>query len=98
MEAVFFIEKEKYSQARDKVSTDDIVSRQSLNFREALSLGLHEAGYYLLVSGTKDGIKKARELLKGLARELKEEEGKGVIEIMKKQEEEAMEGFGGIFG
>ena len=98
MEAIFFIEKEKYSQARDKVSTDDIVSRQSLNFREAMSLGLHEEGYYLLVSGTEDGIKKARELLKGLARELKEKEGKGVIEIMKKQEEEAMEGFGGIFG
>ena len=50
------------------------------------------------MSGTEEGIKKAREILKDLARELKEEEGKGVIEIIKKQEEEAMEGFGGIFG
>lgn len=98
MEAVFFIEKDRYPQARDKASSDDVVSRQSLTFREAMSLGLHEEGYYLLVSGTEEGIKKARELLKGLGRELKGEEAKGVIELLKKQEEEAMEGFGGIFG
>ena len=98
MEAVFFIEKDKYPQARDKASSDDIVSRQSLTFREGMSLGLHEEGYYLLVAGTEDGIKKAREILKGLARELKGEEAKGVIELLKKQEEQAMEGFGGIFG
>lgn len=98
MEAVFFIEKEKYPQARDRASSDDVVSRQSLTFRDSQGLGLEKEGYYLLVSGSDEGIKKAREILKGLGRELKGEEGKGVTELIKEQEEEAMEGFGGIFG
>ncbi len=98
MEAVFFIEKERYPEARDRASSDDRVSRQSLTFRDSQSLGLHEEGYYLLVSGSEEGIKKSRELLKGLGRELRGEEAKGVADIIKKQEEEAMEGFGGIFG
>jgi len=98
MEAVFFIEKEKYSQARDKASSDELVSKQSLTFKDSSSLGLEKEGYYLLVSGSDEGVKAAKGLLKGLAEELKGDEAEKVRSVIKEQEEEAMAGFGGIFG
>ncbi len=98
MKAVFFIKKENYGKVKDLVSKDDLISRQSLVFRDNQSLNLKEEGYYLEIEGNDEAIKKAREILKDLAKELEGEEKEKILETIKNQEESAMSGFGAIFG
>jgi len=96
MEVVFFVEKKSYARVKDALLKDDIVSRASVVFKEASSLGFDKDGYYCYVSGTEEACNKARELVKDLVTIPRE--SKEVIEKIKSEEESAIEGFGGIFG
>lgn len=97
MEVLFFIPKEKYATTKAKVFEDDLVSRQSIQFRDNKSLGLSKEGYYLELKGSKEAIKKARDLLKGSGKELEGKEKTKILKIIKNQETNAMQGFGAIF-
>ncbi len=98
MKVVFFVSKENYGSAKNKVYMDEIVSRQSITTRDSAAVGMKKDGYYLQIDGDDGAVKKARELLKGLADELKGSDAEKVTSVIDGQEESAAEGFGAIFG
>jgi 6-phosphogluconate dehydrogenase (decarboxylating) len=98
MKAVFFIQKEKQGQAKGKVYGDELVSKQTIILRDSSALGMKKDGYYLMIDGEDDAVKKAKEILKDSAKELTGPEAEEVIAAIDKQESSAAEGFGAIFG
>ncbi|MBN2042645.1 MAG: hypothetical protein JW754_02465 [Candidatus Aenigmarchaeota archaeon] len=98
MKALFFLPSENYSKAKNKVSEDDVVSRQSLNFRECKALGFDKEGYYLEIDGSEESIVKAKEVIGELGKEVSGKEKEDVLAKIKEQEENAAAGFGSIFG
>lgn len=97
MEILLLIETKDFNKVRDILLKDDVVSRASLAFKEAKGFNGKE-GYYCRVSGSEEQCRKALELTKDLAKEVKNKEGEEVLNKMKDEEEESMKGFGGIFG
>lgn len=97
MKAVFKIPKEKYGSLKEAVVSNDLLSRQSLTFRDNKALGIEDEGYYLLIEGSEEAMEEARKVLEG-AEELKGEKAEELIKKIAEQEESAAEGFGSIFG
>ncbi|UCD03377.1 MAG: hypothetical protein JSV63_01955 [Candidatus Aenigmatarchaeota archaeon] len=98
MKAVFFIQKDKYGGAKNKLYGDELVSRGSITVRDNAAIGKKEEGYYVQIDGDKDALKKARELLKDAGHELKGKDAEEVSAAIEGQESSAAEGFGAIFG
>ena len=98
MKAVFFIHMENYSKAKSIVFADDVVARQTVNFREARALGFQKDGYYLEIDGPHEAIKRAKELLGEIAKETEGKEKEDVLHKIKEEEDKAAEGFGSLFG
>jgi hypothetical protein len=98
MKAVFFVSKENYGSAKNKVYMDELVSKQSITVRDNAAIGMKKEGYYLLIDGDDAAVKKAGELLKGMADRLDGKEEEKVISAIEGQESSAAEGFGAIFG
>lgn len=98
MKAVFFIPAENYSKAKNLVYGDDLLSRQSINFRESKALGLNKEGYYLEIDGSEEAVKRLGELLKDIGKEVDKKEREEVLKKIEEQEESAAQGFGSIFG
>jgi hypothetical protein len=98
MKTVFFIPSENYSKAKNLVYEDDLLSRQSINFRESKALGMKKEGYYLEIDGSEEAIKKLAEILKDLGKEVDKKEREEVLKKISEQEESAAAGFGSIFG
>ena len=99
MNAVFIITPDKKSEADAVVKGDDIISRQSIILRSADSLGLGaKLGnvYVLIVEGSDVAVKKAEELLKDIAK--KTDNPDEILEKIKADEDNAVAGFGNIFG
>ncbi|HLD57931.1 MAG TPA: hypothetical protein VJA47_06485 [archaeon] len=92
------VKKENYSKAGDIVFKNDLVSRQSINFRDSKSLGLSGDVYYLDIQGSDEALEEARKLLKDVASEVTGAEKEKVVDVIEKQEESANAGFGSIFG
>jgi hypothetical protein len=95
---MFFVTKENYFKAKDAVMKDDIVSRQSIDFRENTSLGMGKEGYYIIINGSEESIKKAKDMLKDITKEVSGKEMEDVNKKIKEQEEASIQGFGRIFG
>jgi hypothetical protein len=98
MKVIFFVKKDGYGAAKNKLYADDLVSRQSILTRDNAAIGEKKEGYYLLVEGDDHAVAKARELMKGAATELKGKEAEKVSFAIESQESSAAEGFGAIFG
>ena len=98
MKAVFFIQMENYSKAKNIVYMDDVVARQTVNFREARALGFPKDGYYLEIDGPHEAIKRAKEILGAMAKEAEGKEKEDVLHKIKDEEDRAAEGFGSLFG
>ena len=89
----------KFDSGDRKIETlygDDLVSRQSIVKRDGKSLGLDEKKNYILIEGSDDAIKKAREIAGEY--EIKGEEGEKIYRKIKESEESATLGMGAIFG
>lgn len=97
MEIVLLIETKDLQKTKDLLLKDDLVSRASIVFKEAKSYGGKE-GYYSYISGTEEQCKKALELTKTLAKEVKSKEKNSFINKVKEESDKASEAFGGIFG
>lgn len=93
---MLFVDRKNYVEVKSTLLKDDTVSRASIIFREASTLGFDRDGYYCYVSGSEEACNRARELVKGLATVM--EEGGEVVKRIKKEEKSAIEGFGNIFG
>jgi hypothetical protein len=96
MEIVLHIETKNYLKLRDILLKDDLVSRASIILKEAKMYGGKE-GYYCYISGSEEQCKKALELTKDLAEEVKNKEKDNFINKIKEESEKANEAFGGIF-
>ena len=82
----------------NKLTKDDIVSRQSILTRDSSSLNMKGEFSYVKIEGSDDGIKRAKELAKEL--ELKKIDEKKAKEInikIQEQEDSAASGMGMIF-
>jgi len=98
MKAVFFISSESYSKCKNAVYDDDLLSKQSINFRESKALGMKKEGYYLEIDGSEDSIAHAKKVLGDMAEEADKKERKEVLNKIEEQENSAAQGFGKIFG
>lgn len=98
MRTVFFIEKEDFSKAKNMIYADETVSRQTINFREARAMGFEKNGYYLDIEGSEESIKKAKEVLGELCKEVDDKEKGKILKKAREQEDSAAAGFGNIFG
>jgi len=98
MEEILKIKKENLQKVKEMLLKDEQVSRASIVFKEASSLGFEGEDYYCYLSGPDELIKKAKELVKELSEEVGEKDKKEIIKKIKEEEEKAMTGFGSIFG
>ena len=96
MEIVLHFKSENFAKAKDVLLTDDVVGRASLVFKEGSIIG--KDGYYVYLSGTEEQCKRALELMKELAEEVKDETKTQLINKIKEEEERAITGFGNILG
>ncbi len=80
--------KEVFEVERGKEQRDELLSRQSLVFREI------DGKFYLIIDGGGEAIKKLKEEFNLKVSENREK----VLEEFEKQEEKAVQGFGNIFG
>ena len=96
MEVVFRFKSENYAKAKDILSSDDIISRASLTFKDGAFIG--KDGYYCYLSGTGEQCERAKELVKEFTETVTEEEKILLINKIKEEENKAIEGFGGILG
>ncbi len=85
---VFVVPKEEKAKVQQRIREDDLISRQSLTFRE---IG---EKFYLIVEGSEEAIERIEKEF-GLERA---EDREKILEEIKKEEESAMQGFGSIFG
>ena len=96
MEIVLHFKSENLAKGKEILLTDDIVGRASLTFKDGTTIGKH--GYYCYFSGTEEQCKRALELIKDLAEEVKNNDKALVIKKIKEEEESAIQGFGSILG
>lgn len=92
MEILLFSEKNKYKKLEEMLKKDDLVSGASITIRDASDFG--KDGFYFLIQGTEDKIKRAKEISKDFSIEVGGEEKEKVIKKIKEEEEKALEGFG----
>jgi hypothetical protein len=98
MKAVFFITTENYPGVKNMVYADDVISRQTINFRESRAMGFNKDGYYLEIDGSHEAVKRLKELLGDKAKEVEGKEKENVLKKIKEEEDAAAEGFGNLFG
>jgi len=83
----------------NKVTKDDLVSRQSILTRDASALGMDKDVSYLKIEGSKEGLEKATDLAEEFNfTKLSEKDAKEINEKILAEEEEAADGMGMIFG
>lgn len=96
MDAVFLFPPDATSKSRE-IMEDDLVSRQGLTTRDGRSLADRD-GTLVFVQGDADAIRRFEELAKGVATKLGPEETEQLVELLRKEEEDAAEGVGLLFG
>jgi hypothetical protein len=84
--------------ALGRIVQDDLVSRQTLNIREASGLGMKGDETYVLIEGTDPSLKKAVELVGNEGKVIPSPEKEKIRDALKKAEEEVAEGLGLMFG
>ena len=96
MKEVFLVLAENKDKAEQALRSDDLVSRQSIIVRSAPHLDIDEEGYFIIIDGSEEAVKKAHELLDKLAKRYEHKEK--VLAKVEEQEDKAIEGFGNILG
>ena len=82
----------------NKITKDDIVSRQSILTRDSNALNINGDFSYLKIEGSKEGLKRAEEIAKELGlKKLNDKKAKEINEIILEQEDSAASGMGMIF-
>jgi rubrerythrin len=97
MYAVFLFEKDSTSRARELLE-DDQVSRQSVTLRDAKALGTSLDGLLVAIEGDKTAIERFEDMARGDARRLPEDKASEILNLLRREEEDAAEGVGFLFG
>ncbi len=79
-----------------KIYEDDVIARQTIVKRDSRSLGMGGNEVYILVEGSEEALRRAREIAGEF--EIRDEEAEKVYKKIKEEEEEASLGMGAIFG
>jgi len=99
MEWIGFVKRENARKAEEILRKDfDIAAKESITVRDAKALGLKDDGSFFLISGTEHGVNYCKNLIKEFVVSVDEKELHKAREEIRKEEERAAEGFGGIFG
>ena len=94
-----FIKKENVGKADNALKSDfDVAAKQSITIRDAKALSIEKDGSFFLISGSEEGVKKCKELIKEFVEEAKDEDLKKAREKIDQEGEAAAAGMGGIFG
>lgn len=93
---IFFVGSESMGEVKDLLS-EDPYSRHSITFRSARSLDRDRDGSFLLFEGTEDVCEDLKEEIDDIADEFEGEKREELLDEIEGAEEDAMEGFGGIF-
>lgn len=84
--------------AQEVLLKDDLVSRQSVEVRDAKALGVEGEGTLILVEGAEAGVARAEVLMQGVASVVKGPEAEAVYRRFRSQDDDAASGMGLIFG
>ena len=93
---VFEVPKEKKIEI-NKVTSNDLVGRQSIAIREGASLDMDAALSYVLIEGSQEALDIAKGLFSSAGIQ-PSEKGEDVLKRIKAQESDAADGMGMIFG
>jgi hypothetical protein len=96
MREVFEVPSEHVQKAEELLKKDEEINRGSITIRAAGSLDIDEDCYFIILDAPEDRMKKAKGLLKGIAKPYKDT--RKVLERLDAQENSAIEGFGNILG
>jgi len=96
MREVWLVSSDKRPKAEEVLKGDDIVGRQSIFVRAASALGIDEDGFFIIIDGSDDSIKRADGLLKDLAKKYAKKAK--VLEKFEEIEAQTTEAFGFIIG
>lgn len=98
MEWMSFVKKENVRKAEEALRNDfDVAAKQSITVRDASTLGIKLDGSFFLISGDDAGVSRCKDLMKDFVAEAKKDELDKAREAIRKEEEAAAEGMGGIF-
>ncbi len=97
MEALYFVESSKFQDVENALLKDDLVSRQSFTFRSAANYGLKDGGTLVRISGSDEGLEKAKEIIGDEGKLMKSPEKERILKLMKDEEDSVAQGFGTIF-
>ncbi|MCX8187385.1 MAG: hypothetical protein N3F65_02100 [Nitrososphaeria archaeon] len=95
MALVLYADREKAEKLREILLKDDLVSRANVILKDAKMMD--KEGFYIRILGDEKQCERALELSKGLAEEVTGEEKEKILNLMKKEDEEMLSGFSGIF-
>ena len=98
MEWIVFVKKENVRKAEEILKKDELTSKQSIAIRDARALGIEGDGSFFKIDGNDEGVNKCKELIKEFVEEVSEDKINKAREEIKKEEETAAEGMGGLFG
>ena len=76
---------------------DDLVSRQSLTFRNAAVFGSKEDAVCVRISGSEEALLKAKELIGGKGKLIEGPEKDKILKQIAEEEDAVAKGFGSIF-
>ncbi|MFQ5918803.1 MAG: hypothetical protein ACE5I4_02000 [Thermoplasmata archaeon] len=97
MEAVFLFPKEASARSRE-ILEDDRISRQSVTLRDARALGADRDGILVFIQGDAGAIERFASLAEDVAERLEEDQAASLRATLRKEEEDAAEGVGLLFG
>jgi len=99
MEWIGFVKKENVKKAEEILKKDfDIAAKESITVRDAKALNIKHEGSFFLIRGSDHGVNHCKNLIKEFVVDIDEKDLDKAKEEIKKEEEKAAEGFGGIFG
>ncbi len=97
MDALYFIPRPDFREIETAFLKDDTVSRQSLTFRTAANYGIKDDGMLIRVSGSEDGLEKAKEIIGGKGKPVEGAEKERILKQISEEEDAVSQGFGAIF-
>lgn len=95
VELVLYTEKDAGKKLMNILLKDYLVSKGNVIFRDAGILG--KSGIYIRIIGSEEQHRRALELAKDLAVEVKGEEKEKVLRILRSEDEKMLSDFSGIF-
>ncbi len=98
MEWIAFVKKENVKKAEENLKNDTYVAaKESITVKDARTLDIKEDGSFFLISGTDEGVKKCKEMIKDYVEEMEDEKLDEAKKRIKEEEDRAAEAMGGIF-